>query len=158
MSNSTDSVAAEKSFVPVTDGVGGPVIGQVYHVTRQADGRVQATFQYHDKLDVEKDASRSIITLVPVAPPDLPTVPPAATLAYVRWFDSAMTFDRVTLDDLDGLGELESAGIIVKEDDESITLALDHSVKFGWLRMTMCIPKVCVRSVTKFEVPAILDE
>ncbi len=64
---------------------------------------------------------------------------------YVRWFDSAIYTGRVEVDDLDGPVEEESAGFLVKEDDQSITLALCRGMDNDTLRLILCIPRVNVR-------------
>lgn len=73
-------------------------------------------------------------------------------LAHVRWFDSSITQgDTRTVDDAAGILENESVGIVVHEDKNSITLALDRCIETGGLRCTICIPKVNVRRIRRFK-------
>lgn len=77
--------------------------------------------------------------------------PKKTTLAYIRWFDSSITHGgTVTADDAAGVLENESAGVIVREDKKSITIAMDRCIETQGLRCTLCIPKVNVRSVKRF--------
>lgn len=73
-------------------------------------------------------------------------------IAYVRWFDSGIT-DHTTIhsDDAAGVMELESVGLVIREDENSITLALDRSLTTGNLRSTLCIPKVNARKIVRFK-------
>ncbi len=72
-------------------------------------------------------------------------------IAYVRWFDSAITQGAVCgPEDACGVLENESVGIIVKETKRAITVALDRCLGTGGLRCTICIPWVNVRSVQRF--------
>src|ERR1043166_9445475 len=50
-------------------------------------------------------------------------------LAYVRWFDlSIVTGDPCQPEDLPGICENESAGVLVEEDESCITIALDRCI------------------------------
>jgi hypothetical protein len=75
-----------------------------------------------------------------------------ATLVYVRWFDSAIFYVPLQADELTGYCEMESAGFLVEETPDSLTLALDRTLDTGALRLMLCIPKVNVRSVRKVKV------
>ena len=79
------------------------------------------------------------------------TKPKTVNIAYVRWFDSSMTGPQ-TIDPGDAAGTLdnETAGLLIAEDEESITLSLDRCIDTGGLRSTICIPKVNVRSIRRF--------
>ena len=75
----------------------------------------------------------------------------ATRLAYVRWFDSSITRgETCSADEACGVLENESAGVVVKEDRKSITIALDRCLGTQGLRCTLCIPKVNVRSIKRF--------
>lgn len=72
-------------------------------------------------------------------------------LAYVRWFDSSIVEGGVhALEDAANVLENESAGILLKEDEQSITVALDRCLKTEGLRCTLCIPRVNILSVRRF--------
>jgi len=72
-------------------------------------------------------------------------------LVYVRWFDSSITQGETChADDAAGILEMESCGVLVKEDKTAITVALDRCLGTQGLRCTLCIPKVNVRSVKRF--------
>ena len=73
------------------------------------------------------------------------------TIVYVRWFDSSITKGEVaTLEEAAWLLENETAGILVLEDKKCITLAMDRCIDTGGLRCTICIPKVNIRSIKRF--------
>jgi hypothetical protein len=73
-------------------------------------------------------------------------------LVYVRWFDSSITDGGTCrLDDAAGILENESAGVLVKEDESSVTIALDRCIETQGLRCTLCIPRVNIRSVRRFK-------
>jgi hypothetical protein len=75
----------------------------------------------------------------------------ATRLVHVRWFDSSITQgETIDADDAQGVLENESAGVLVREDAESITIALDRCLGTGGLRCTICIPKVNVRRIRRF--------
>jgi hypothetical protein len=72
-------------------------------------------------------------------------------LVHVRWFDSSITQGETqTVEDAAGILENESAGVLIQEDKNSITLALDRCIGTGGLRCTLCIPKVNVRRIRRF--------
>ena len=73
-------------------------------------------------------------------------------LAYVQWFDSTITRgEPVQPEELDGVSEMESTGLVIGEDESSVTLALDRSISHGYLRGTICIPRECIRSMKRFQ-------
>lgn len=75
------------------------------------------------------------------------------TLVYIRWFDSAIyKGEQCQPDDLDGYSEMESAGLLVSETKDSVTIALDRSLKGGDVRLVMCVPRVNIRKIKKFKV------
>lgn len=76
---------------------------------------------------------------------------PRTTVAYVRWFDSAIyTGEACQIDELTGYSEMESAGVLLDEDDDKITLAVDRSLETKNVRLVICIPKANVREVQRF--------
>jgi hypothetical protein len=73
------------------------------------------------------------------------------TVVYVRWFDSAIyTGEACPADELDGYSEMESAGVLLHEDDDKITLAVDRSLETQNVRLVICIPKANVREIQRF--------
>jgi hypothetical protein len=77
---------------------------------------------------------------------------PKTKLAYVRWFDSAIyKGEACQPEDLSGTCENESAGVLVKEDEKTITIALDRCVETKDVRLVLCIPKANVLRVRHFE-------
>lgn len=77
----------------------------------------------------------------------------AVTVAYVRWFDSAVyKGEACQPEDLSGFCENESAGVLLSEDDKSITIALDRCIDTKDVRLALCVPKANVRSVRRFRV------
>jgi hypothetical protein len=78
---------------------------------------------------------------------------PTTKLAYVRWFDSAIyKGEACQPEDLTGTCENESAGVLVKEDDKEITIALDRCLDTKDVRLVLCVPKANVRSIQHFTV------
>lgn len=75
------------------------------------------------------------------------------SLAYIRWFDSAISHGPCPPEDLSGTCENESAGLLVKEDAKEIIIALDCCLDTKDVRLVLCIPKVNVRSIRRFTVP-----
>ena len=75
-------------------------------------------------------------------------------LAYVRWIDSAIyEGENFTIEDLDGKElDMQSCGILVKEDPDRVTLALDHSPDNGNYRCLLTIPTVCIKFLKRFQV------
>jgi hypothetical protein len=74
------------------------------------------------------------------------------TVAVVRWFDSSITHgETVAAEFAAGVLENESAGVLVREDKKSITIALDRCIETGGLRCTLCIPKVNVRRIRRLK-------
>lgn len=77
------------------------------------------------------------------------------TLVYLRWFDSAIyKGDECSPDEIDGYSEMESAGLLVSETKDSITIALDRSLKYRTIRLVLCVPKVNIRKIKRFKVPS----
>ncbi len=72
-------------------------------------------------------------------------------LVYVRWFDSAIYQGGTYIaEDLTGPTENETAGLLVADDEENITVALDFCRETNAFRCVLCIPKVNVRCVEHF--------
>lgn len=72
-------------------------------------------------------------------------------IVYIRWTDSAFWAGSVGEHELDGPCEIESAGILVSEDEESITITIalqarqDRDNYYG----VLCIPLVSVLEVQR---------
>ena len=75
------------------------------------------------------------------------------SLAYIRWFDSAIYKGEACQPELlSGTCENESAGVLVKEDDKEIIIALDRCLDTKDIRLVLCVPKANVRSIRRFNV------
>jgi hypothetical protein len=80
-------------------------------------------------------------------------VPFGTTLAYVRWFDSALYRDDCCrAEDLTGYMENESSGILVRETKDEIAIALDRCLDTQNLRLVLCIPRANIRAFRKIAV------
>jgi hypothetical protein len=79
-------------------------------------------------------------------------------LVYVRWFDSAI-YDGGAIwpDELSGYCENESAGLLVAESADSLTLALDRCLETGGLRLVLVVPRANIRSLRRFPAAPALD-
>ena len=74
-------------------------------------------------------------------------------LAYVRWFDSAIyKGEPCQPEDLTGFLDNESAGVLVQEDKEKITLALDRCIDTNDVRLGNAQHKANVRKIRRFRV------
>lgn len=74
------------------------------------------------------------------------------TVAYVEWFDAS--YQRGECDDSELVHrvELKSAGLLVREDKESVSIALDHYDSDGTWRYIEHIPKVNVLRIRRVAV------
>ncbi len=78
---------------------------------------------------------------------------PNTTIAYVRWFDSAIyKGEACQAEDLSGICENESAGVLLEESRESVTIALDRCLDTADVRLVLCVPKANVRHIRRFKV------
>lgn len=76
-------------------------------------------------------------------------------VVLVRWFDSAIyKGDPCQPEELSGYLENESAGLLVAENDDWITLALDRCLDTGDVRLTLCIPRTNIRAIRRWKVKA----
>ena len=73
-------------------------------------------------------------------------------LAYVRWFDASYQRGECTLDEMVPRVEIESAGILVFEDDETISIALDRYKSESTYRYIEHIPIVNVLEIKRLSV------
>jgi hypothetical protein len=52
--------------------------------------------------------------------------PEGVTIAWVRWFDASYQRGECAREDLVPVVEIQSAGLLIHEDEQSISLALDQ--------------------------------
>jgi hypothetical protein len=74
------------------------------------------------------------------------------TLAYVRWADASFQRGEVSDDELVPRVEIESAGLLVREDADTVSIALDRYEHDGLWRFVQHIPKVNVVCLKKVQV------
>ena len=73
---------------------------------------------------------------------------PRPEVVYLRWFDSSIyKGEACQPDQLTGFCQNESAGLLVSEDSDSITIALDRCLDNGDVRLILCVPKANVLEV-----------
>ena len=77
-------------------------------------------------------------------------------LVWVRWRDACSAYRTIYADEMetyDALTDVETVGLFVKEDAESLTLAVDYMPDQGKWRDIIGIPKVNIvkRKVFSFE-------
>ena len=77
-------------------------------------------------------------------------------IVIFRWKDSSL-HGQITKfsDDVEGLGRitLVSSGIVVKQDDEEITLCMDYSpTEISW-RSCQSYPKSCIEIIKTIRIP-----
>ena len=65
-------------------------------------------------------------------------------LAYVEWLDASYQEGPLGEDDFEPRVVLVSAGLLAREDDETITVAADYDARAGEWRHVSHIPKVNV--------------
>jgi hypothetical protein len=77
------------------------------------------------------------------------------TVAFVRWFDAS--YQRGECDDSELVTrvEIESAGLLVREDAESVSIALDRYEHDGLWRYIEHIPKVNIIDICRLTVPGV---
>jgi hypothetical protein len=71
------------------------------------------------------------------------------TVAWVKWFDASYQRGECTREELVPRVEIESAGLLIHEDEDSVSLALDHYEADGTWRHIEHIPKVNVRRIRR---------
>lgn len=72
-------------------------------------------------------------------------------LVFVTWFDASYQRGELTEDELVTRVEMQSGGLLVKEDKETISIALDH-YDDTWRHISH-IPKVNVKKIKRFPLP-----
>jgi len=80
----------------------------------------------------------------------------STVVCWVKWRDACYNGGEYTEQEMGGLAQCESAGILVRENPEYISLALDYFPDDGqhiksWRRI-MNIPKVNIIKERRFEV------
>lgn len=73
-------------------------------------------------------------------------------IAFVRWFDASYQRGECDLDELIPRVELESAGLLVQEDEETVSIALDFYSGDGLWRYIEHIPKVNIHAIRRIPV------
>jgi len=73
-------------------------------------------------------------------------------IVWVRWFDASYQRGECSDDELIPVVELESAGLLIRETKDTISLALDRYDGDGTWRYIEHIPKVNVRHVRRLSV------
>ena len=71
-------------------------------------------------------------------------------LVFVRWLDASFQESECTDDELHPGVIVESAGILAREDKESISLALDSYPQQGIWRRVQHIPKPFILELRRF--------
>jgi hypothetical protein len=74
------------------------------------------------------------------------------TLAYIRWFDASYQRGECDESELVPQVEIESAGLIVREDKDTISIALDRYEADQLFRYIENIPKVNVRKIKRIKL------
>lgn len=82
----------------------------------------------------------------------MPATPRKLTVAVVTWYDASYQSGAVTLAEMVPRVELTTAGILVREDKNTITLALDRYLDDETWRHVTHIPKVNVTAVKRIKV------
>lgn len=73
-------------------------------------------------------------------------------IAYVEWFDASYQRGECDASELVPRVNLQSAGLLVREDEESVSIALDQYSVDGIWRYIEHIPKVNVLKLRKVTV------
>lgn len=73
-------------------------------------------------------------------------------IVLVKWFDASFQHGECTYDDLDTRVELRSAGLLVKEDAETITIAMERYEDGRAWRHVAHIPKVNVIKIRRIPI------
>ena len=78
--------------------------------------------------------------------------PVVCTIAYVRWQDAAYQAGEQTVSEMVRYVELHSAGLLVREDDQTLTLAIDHFPGDQTYRRILHIPVCNITHLEKFHI------
>lgn len=71
--------------------------------------------------------------------------------AYVRWFDASYQRGECTDEELNAVVVLHSCGILVRETDDHVTLAMDRYDADGTWRYIEHIPKCLIAQIERFD-------
>jgi hypothetical protein len=74
------------------------------------------------------------------------------TIAFIRWFDASYQRGECTEEELVPKVELESAGLLVAENEESVSIALDQCDADGTWRYIEHIPRVNILSMRRLSI------
>ena len=77
---------------------------------------------------------------------------PKRQVALVRWFDASYQRGECTEDELAPRVELESAGLLVREDEDTVTIALDRYDGDQLWRYIEHIPKVNITKLRRLAI------
>jgi hypothetical protein len=77
---------------------------------------------------------------------------PPTTLVIIEWVDASFQGDTIALTELAPLIALQTAGFLIMEDVESITVAHEYCDKDQTCRHVTHIPKVCVRKIKRIKM------
>lgn len=69
----------------------------------------------------------------------------------VRWLDACLIYDACKLDEIDESYIVVSAGVLVRETDKYVSIALDYSERHENWRHIQNIPKVLIISQKTWE-------
>jgi len=81
----------------------------------------------------------------------LPRIQPH-DVVWVRWFDASYQRGECTVEELVPRVEIESAGLLVREDEETVSIALDYFDGDRTWRYIEHIPKVNIRDYRKLRI------
>jgi hypothetical protein len=81
------------------------------------------------------------------------TSPPPFRFAVVVWADSCVALRECDESELPDVATMVSAGFLVREAEDSVTLALERSVTCGHWRSALTIPRVCIKSMSTVTLP-----
>lgn len=75
----------------------------------------------------------------------------APKIAYIRWFDASYQRGELTEDEIEPRVELESAGLLIRKDRNTVSIAIDHYRDDGSWRHIANIPRVNITELLIFE-------
>lgn len=78
--------------------------------------------------------------------------PQKLEVVIIRWFDSFFVKGDIKADEVDPAIELTACGMLVKEDDDRVTIALDLDPASSEFRYVLTIPKVNIRAMKKYQL------
>jgi hypothetical protein len=76
------------------------------------------------------------------------------SLAYVRWLDACFQEGDCPEQDIEPGVELETVGWLVKEDDNTVSVALEWSGRDRVWRRVQTIPRCLVREMRRVSLPS----